>query len=64
MFLKNQRIQQTTVDFILDISNDNSDQRTRSTITAATNGVLSGELPPDIGPKDLCITPILKSKLI
>jgi hypothetical protein len=51
---------QTTDSLTLVISNDKIDQIRHSAIRAATNGVLRGETPPVIGPKDLCITPILK----
>jgi hypothetical protein len=57
-------IEQTIVDLTPDISNDNIDQISKSAMIAAINGVLRFEPPPDKGPKDLCITPMLASNPI
>jgi hypothetical protein len=53
---------QTTVDLTLDKSNDKIDHIRQRATKAATTGVLNGETPPAIGPKDLCITPIMEAK--
>jgi hypothetical protein len=51
----------TADDLTFDISNDKIDPIRQSAIRAAIKGVLSGETPPAIGPRDLCVIPILKS---
>jgi hypothetical protein len=54
--------EQTTVNLTLEISNDMIDHMRQSAIKAAIKGVFNGVTPPAIGPKDLCITPILKTE--